>query len=592
VRRAAATGILAALALAAGGYATTPPTTVQRTIVDRDGGLEAGPGEPHLVRTELSAAAPGRETSRTPLLQLVQLTDLHVTDEESPARVEFLDRYGDQFGGAYRPQEGLVPHVVEQAVRGLRTARSPLTGRRPDLVMATGDNVDNTQLNETRLFIDLLDGGADVDPDSGLPATCGTRRGGGRYDGVRGAGRYWNPDRPGAADGPGYGRLRDVPGVLEEMNRPFRAAGLGLPWYSVIGNHDALLQGTVPRNALFATLAVGCRKVVGLSSGARQEIESLLAGGVTASERAQIANAALGDITRTLVSPSPPPGLLVRVPKDARRRLLTKTEYMREHFRTRGVPLGHGFTEDDLARGEGNYAVRPKPGVRLLVLDTVAETGSPDGNLNDAQFRWLHSELTAAETARELVLVFAHQSLRTLDQPGPPGGPSVHLGGAGAPCPTLAAAAEPMPGEPLRCLLLRHRSVLALLVGHEHRNRVEPHRRPGGGGFWEVVTASHVDWPQQSRLVELMDNHDGTLSIFLTMLDQTAPLRAAEVPPPGSSRLTAAGVSRLAAIAREVAWGDPQERALRARTGDRRGTALDRNVELLLPSSSPAGSSG
>ena len=30
------------------------------------------------------------------------------------------------------------------------------------------------------------------------------------------------------------------------------------------------------------------------------------------------------------------------------------------------------------------------------------------------------------------------------------------------------------------------------------------------GGFWEVNTAAHIDWPQQSRVVELVDN-DGKL---------------------------------------------------------------------------------
>jgi hypothetical protein len=34
----------------------------------------------------------------------------------------------------------------------------------------------------------------------------------------------------------------EAPGVLAALRRPFRATGLGLPWYAVHGNHDNLLQ--------------------------------------------------------------------------------------------------------------------------------------------------------------------------------------------------------------------------------------------------------------------------------------------------------------------------------------------------------------
>ncbi len=58
--------------------------------------------------------------------------------------------------------------------------------------------------------------------------------------------RYWHPD----GGEPDLPRSRfgfpEVPGVLAAARRPFRATGLGLPWYAVHGNHDNMLQGTVP----------------------------------------------------------------------------------------------------------------------------------------------------------------------------------------------------------------------------------------------------------------------------------------------------------------------------------------------------------
>ena len=45
--------------------------------------------------------------------------------------------------------------------------------------------------------------------------------------------------------------------------------------------------------------------------------------------------------------------------------------------------------------------------------------------------------------------------------------------------------------------------------------RPDPRRR--GHGFWEVTTASVVDWPCQGRIVELVDLGDGLLAISLTL---------------------------------------------------------------------------
>ena len=54
-------------------------------------------------------------------------------------------------------------------------------------------------------------------------------------------------------------------------------------------------------------------------------------------------------------------------------------------------------------------------------------------------------------------------------------------------------------GPQVRDLLLRYPNVIAWVNGHTHRNQVLPHARPAGsavgGGFWEINTAAHIDWP-------------------------------------------------------------------------------------------------
>ena len=103
------------------------------------------------------------------------------------------------------------------------------------------------------------------------------------------------------------------------------------------------------------------------------------------------------------------------------------------------------------------------------------------------------------------------------------------------PCRTRRPGAKPRRNETLRCLFLRHRSVIAYITGHQHDNEVTPYPRPGGGGFWEIVTASHIDWPQQSRLIDLFDNRDGTLSLFGSMIEH------AGAPDPGTRPASHAG---------------------------------------------------
>ena len=114
--------------------------------------------------------------------------------------------------------------------------------------------------------------------------------------------------------------------------------------------------------------------------------------------------------------------------------------------------------------------------------------------------------------------------------------------------------------------------MIAYVAGHTHQNRVDLYRK-GKTGFWQINTASHADWPQQSRLIEVMDNHDGTLSLFDTVLDQAAPI-AAPAPGTAAAALTDA---QLGSLSRVLSWNDPQRE-----TEDQLGRKQDRNVELLL----------
>jgi len=189
--------------------------------------------------------------------------------------------------------------------------------------------------------------------------------------------------------------------------------------------------------------------------------------------------------------------------------------------------------------------------VRFIVLDTVNPNGYAEGSLDQEQFDWLKAQLAGA--ADRIVVLAGHHNIATMTNP---------LVGTGL------EVQQRVLGDAVKALLLEHPQVVAWINGHSHRNQIWAHTRPGGGGFWEINTAAHIDWPQQSRIIEITDNRDGTLSIFATVIDHAAPASNA-------GRL--ADPVSLAALARELSASDWHER-----TSNRRGAVEDRNVELLV----------
>jgi hypothetical protein len=122
--------------------------------------------------------------------------------------------------------------------------------------------------------------------------------------------------------------------------------------------------------------------------------------------------------------------------------------------------------------------------------------------------------------------------------------------------------------------------------GHEHANRVEAFERPPGelrGGFWEINTASHIDWPQQSRVIDIVDNQDGSLSIWATIIDHAAPAEPGGAPAPRDGQAQSGeAVARLASISRELSFNDPHGSTGEDVNSNARGGEEDRNVELVV----------
>ncbi len=541
---------------AVGRIAARPElTTLRTTFVPTGTGayrrLVEAPGFGIQVRALGAQAVDGREARREALACVVHLTDIHVVDAQSPARVEFLDRYGDEpttqlpLQAAYRPQETLTAHVAEAMVQRVNAiGGGPVTGRPYDCAVSTGDNIDNAQVNELAWYLTLLDGGP-LTPDSGGPGYEGVMD----QDALAYDVHYWHPDdpRPDADLFKAQHGFPNAPGLLAASVAPFTATGLSVPWYATYGNHDGLVQGNAPANLALTTLATGGAKVITLPAGLSP---SDLADGLASSS--PLALAALATAPARTVTPDPA------------RRPASVADWVDAHLSSPSVPgpPGHGLTEGHRDGGPLLFSFPIAPGVLGISLDTCARGGNADGNLLEDQVSAVTGLLRQASRAHggsdQLVVLFSHHNLATLDNPVPD--PARLL------VPRVTAAE-------FEARLHEFPNVVLWVNGHSHQNRVTPHPRPGGGGFWEVLTAAHVDWPQQARIVELVDNRDGTLSIFGTLVEHAAPAQPAGVGP--------GRVLDLAAWSRELSFNDPQ-----ADIGALGGPS-DRNVELVMPAPFP-----
>ncbi len=370
-REVLALGAAGGLALALAGCGAGGPllarsgSTLRSTWSGAGGELGVGPGAGLVGRTELAPAAPLGERLGT----LAHLTDAHVLDAESPARVPFLSRLGAPFTSTFRPQEALTAQVLDGAIHAVNALG-------PDAVIQGGDLIDNAQENELARGLALL-AGARVDPGSGAHG----------YRGVQIRGNpdpfYYRPD----IDAPRY------PGLLSAATRRFQAAGLKAPWYPVLGDHDLLVQGVLAPSGLTNRIARGRRAVWDLPSDLK-------------------APAAADRLAVAAPDGLPEPGLLeplirqlqtapsVAVAADRRRRELAAGEVLSRLRAASSLPRGGARLDYSFDLGDR---------VRVIVLDLVRRGGGSDGLVHSDQPAWLSGQL--ARAGKRWVLVVSHQPL-------------------------------------------------------------------------------------------------------------------------------------------------------------------------------------
>ncbi|MEI2672054.1 MAG: TIGR03767 family metallophosphoesterase [Marmoricola sp.] len=515
--------------------------------------LYGGPGNPLVVHENLAKAKPGRDDTRTGVASFVQFTDVHIIDAQSPMRFEFL---GNINGSAFRPHESMGTHGGAQLVSRVNSLKKgPFSNRPFDCVVTTGDNTDNCEHIELEWFLKMMSGGT-ITANTGDPTS---------WEGVQTSGdrTYYNVDN---SIGDNF-KARGFPHIddfFDHVIAPHTSPGLDVPWYCVFGNHDDQMSGTLPLwwtdlNKVFT----GTMKFTGfLYDTNNQALARALNNGSSS-----LANISARTMNRSGST----------VTADARRLPFTTKEFMAAHRDPAykgNSPLGHGFSEQNVAEDKAYYTFRIAPGVTGIAMDSTNRAGWTDGSFGAEQFAWIEDQLKAGSSRYydasgheqrqlvddELFVVFSHHtswtSYNMLTDPARPNEKRHN-------------------GMELVAMLQRFPNAVAWVNGHTHDNKIQAwwHSDPTRS-FWEINTASHVDAPQLARIIEICDNSDGTLSLFTTCIESEAPYEA---------DYSDGSQAALASLYREFAFNNPMNDPTHF------GLPSAWNAELMLANPLPTG---
>ncbi len=501
------------------------------------------------ILLDLSSVA--KPTPVETLLSFFTMSDIHITDKESPAQAIFgafappsTGGFGKTNSSAYSPVILSTTQVLDAAIQTANALhQNPGPDQAPfDFGLFLGDAVNSDQYNELRWYLDVIDG-KKIRPSSGA------------HKGEKSI----------------------------DYQMPYQAAGLdkSIPWYQVLGNHDQFWCGSLLYTDYVREFLIGSAILnMGVTASTHHptfEVRGYYVGTIDGTtEYGDIVG--MGDAS-LMEQPI--------VAADRKRHALsteasTSLGWMKEFFKTDSEPNGHGFTQANLDNDFTCYSFEPKAGVpiKIISLDATCKENPYDpyssyarGCLDQQRYDWLVNELDQGQAEGKLMIIAAHLPVgvrsNVPDNPVPNGGkPNDQLlpvflsalpEGKDAtnianyvPMPPYNVVSDYMLLEKLRT----YPNLLLWLAGHRHLNVVSPQPSPDPVnhpelGFWEVETSSLRDFPQQFRTFKIVRNSNNTVSIFITDVDpavQEDPAAPHEsLSPAAKSRGYGIGVNRIMA---------------------------------------------
>lgn len=478
---------------------------------------------PLVARKDLlpATAANHSPKNKTRLARFFTISDIHITDKEAPNQLihfQKAERFAYNNTSVYSPVMAYTTQVLDAAIQTVNA----LHKKEPfDFGLSLGDAANSMAYNETRWYIDVIDG---------------------------------QPIRPSSGAHIGEDTI--------DFQKPFQAVGLdkSIPWYQTLGNHDHFYLGSFP---IDAHPALGIRE--SYTADTVWDIADIL---VPNPKTFPV----LFDIKNLKNTPRYYPGLLdgsspygkviynglttdaafangaPKVAPDRNRRPLARTEWMQEFFKTTTQPAGHGFGLVDKSKSEGFacYSFFPRPGIplKVIVLDNTQreDDGSDDihghGYLDAERLAWLKSELDAGQANDHLMIIAAHVPIAVSQI-----GSEMEWWNQTE---NIAPEHQNAIGLPALVDMLQNATNLLMwLAGHRHFNVVKAFPSSDASrpemGFWQVETSSLRDFPQQFRTFDIVLNDDDTVSVVTLNVDPSV----AEDTPAAKSRKYAIAAQQI-----------------------------------------------
>ena len=443
------------------------------------GNWHYGPGIDFVKRLDIMptnySGASANNTTR--LLNFFTITDIHITDKETPAQAIYFGYKGGISSG-YSGVMLYTTQVLDAAVQTINALhkKDPF-----DFGISLGDTCNNIQYNELRWYIDVLDG-KNINPDSGVK------------------------DDP-------------VPGPHNDYQDEYKAAGLNktIKWYQTLGNHDHFWMGFLPPNDYIRQSLIG-EDILNLGNPFIDPLGVDSRGFYIGSIDGRTP---YGDIIGVgpVANFTTPPKVLAA---DPNRHALSRKEWISEFFNTSSSPKGHGFNQSNVETGFACYTFEPNSSlpIKVIVLDDTQrdnDSNDPDtlgyghgslgyghGSLDSERYNWLVKELDKGQAEGKLMIIAAHIPIGVE--------PAGSMAGWNS-----SAEAE------LIAKLHTYPNLVLWIAGHRHYNTVTALKSPDAAhpelGFWEVETSSLRDFPQQFRTFQIVRNSDNTVSIFTSDVD-------------------------------------------------------------------------